>query len=533
MSPRRVVRLLAIALAVAPGAAAAQRPHGIDTLLTRAERTGYSETSRYDDVMEFLRAVAAGSPLMHLVSFGYSYEGRALPLMVYGRVGDGSPAAVRAAGGTRIYIQAEAHGGEAAGKEALLALLRGLASGARPRWADSLVLLIAPVLNADGNDRVTLTNRPLQYGPVGGVGQRFNLQGLDIDRDFTKLETPEARSVVSLLNRYDPQVVLDLHTSGGVVEGYRLTVSPPLTPDADPVLDTFARRVWLPALAEEIRRKHGWQAGFEGTLPGPGSDRRWGWYARDPLPRHLLNYVALRGRFAIRASVYAYDPFQDRIMATLRFLDETIAFAAVHASEISRLTAQADQKMFSGSYLSLRAHYRDDARTGTVLLGDVAHERDPLTGLERLHREGPPRPARMPIFDAYTATDSVRLPRAYLVPAELGDVIDRLDAHGIRYTRLAAATALSVGSFAMDSTWLESQTTQRHARRRFTGAWRTSARSLPPGTVVVPTDQPLGRLAAYLLEPRAEDGLASWNLLDRDLDGGRKYPIFRTVISVR
>src|SRR5882762_9234470 len=142
---------------------------GLSQLKTRAERTNYVETSRYDDVVAFLDTVAKASSLVHTSTFGYTFEGRPLPLAVVGRVSDAKPATVRASGKLRIYIQANIHAGEVEGKESALALVRDIVLGHYAQWLDSMVLLVAPIYNADGNERVSLTNRGPQHGPIGGM----------------------------------------------------------------------------------------------------------------------------------------------------------------------------------------------------------------------------------------------------------------------------------------------------------------------------------------------------------------------------
>jgi murein tripeptide amidase MpaA len=164
--PLRLLVLLLLTVASAPPAPA-QDPGGP---LTAPERTGHRETTRYADAVAFMEATAAASPLIHLTHFGYSMEGRALPLAVVGRVRDASAEAVRETGRTVVYLQGNIHAGEVEGKEVLLMFLREVAQGRHAALLDSLVVLVAPILNADGNERVLLTNRPLQHGPVGGMG---------------------------------------------------------------------------------------------------------------------------------------------------------------------------------------------------------------------------------------------------------------------------------------------------------------------------------------------------------------------------
>jgi hypothetical protein len=125
-------------IAFVAGASAQQRPAAsLADLKTRAERTNFDETSRYDDVVSFLDGVADASSLVHLTTFGYSFEGRSLPLAVIGRVANARPETVRASGRLRIYIQANVHAGEVEGKEAMLALTREIARGRYAEWLES------------------------------------------------------------------------------------------------------------------------------------------------------------------------------------------------------------------------------------------------------------------------------------------------------------------------------------------------------------------------------------------------------------
>ncbi|MYI07629.1 MAG: hypothetical protein F4059_10020, partial [Gemmatimonadetes bacterium] len=206
-------RLAACAAATAIATACGGSSPPGDAFLTRAERTDYQETSSYADVVDFLQRAAASSPSVHYTTYGYTTEGRALPLAVVGDIPDPSPASVWLSGKTVVYLQGNIHAGEVCGKEALQMLLRDLLAGRHGQWHESMVLLIAPIYNADGNERVTLTNRGRQHGPFGGMGQRPNAQGYDLNRDHMKLESSEARSVARLFNVYDPHVAVDLHTT--------------------------------------------------------------------------------------------------------------------------------------------------------------------------------------------------------------------------------------------------------------------------------------------------------------------------------
>ena len=520
-----------------PAPAAMPRPRAASAAgpLTRPELTEYRETSRYDDVMGFVRAVTRGNPRMHLTRFGYSYEGRELPLVVVGDVADPSPEAVLASGRLRVFVQANIHAGEVEGKEAVQELLRDLAQGRNARWLDSLVLLIAPIYNADGNERVARTNRPLQNGPIGGMGQRANAQGLDLNRDHMKLEAAEARALVLLMNRYDPQVLMDLHTTDGSVHGYHLTYSTPLNPGTDSAIVSLLRDAWLPEATRRVKARDGWDIWYYGNLPGgPGlgeGETERGWYTFDYRPRFNNNYIGLRNRFAILSEAYSYASFEERIRVTLHFVEECVDFAYRHASEVRRIVAAADVHSAVGEALPVRSRFRRGGQV-PILLGDVVEERHPYTGQRVLRRVDARRAETMTDYAWFEPDETERAPRAYFVPASFTTVIERLEAHGVRTSRLDRPLTLQVERFRVDSTWTAERPFQNHRERTVRGAYEQVQQELRAATVVVRVDQPLGRLAFFLLEPRSDDGLLNWNFFDDALQrDGRYCPVLRTTAA--
>ena len=274
---------------------------------TRPERTAFNETSTYADVVAFMEAAAKAAPkLIHLTSFGTSSEGRTLPLAVVGAPG-ASPDAVRRTGKLRVYIQGNIHAGEVEGKESAQMLLRELAEGKHADWLRSMVLLVAPIYNADGNEKFSLTNRGRQHGPMAGQGQRPNAQGYDLNRDHMKLDSPEARGFVKLMNDYDPHVSMDLHTTNGTRHAYHLTYAPPLNPATDPAIIDLLRKDWLPSVTRTIKTKYDWDYYYYGNVEGrgpAGSPDERAWKSFDSRPRFNNNYIGLRNRIAILSEAY-------------------------------------------------------------------------------------------------------------------------------------------------------------------------------------------------------------------------------------
>lgn len=515
MSRARVVAALIVAATPATAAAQESANPAPGVLQTRAERTAYVETSRYEDVMTFLAALNAAAPTIDIAAFGYSMEGRALPVARWGL------------GPTRVFVLADIHAGEVAGKEAALIVLRDLAAGAHGDWADSLTVWVAPIYNADGNERVALTHRRGQHGPIGGMGQRFNAQGYDLNRDFMKLEAPESRSLVSLFAEIDPHIVIDLHTTNGTIHGYHLTYAPPLHPNSDAAIEEFLRDSLFPSVTAAMRPD--WDAYYYGNLPGDESvEAERAWYTFDHRPRFSTNYVGLRNRMGILSEAYAYLSFSERIAVTGRFVEEILRYAYEHATEIRDRTESADRRSQVEETLGLRATWMRTGDEVEILLGEVVEERNPFTGQVMLRRLDVQRPLRMPEFGAFRSTETERVPLAYLIPPTLVQALERVAAHGIELSALDRSIEITVEEFRITESSPDEREFQGHRQRTVEGRYEQRRMVVPAGTVVIPTAQPLGRLVFSLLEPRSDDGLLNWNVLDDAVEGADRYPIVRT-----
>jgi hypothetical protein len=513
---------------------AGRAPQGtaLDSLKTKPELTDYRQTSRYQEVVDFMNAVAKAAPQkVFLTTFGETNEKRALPLAVVGAPA-ATPDAVRGTGKLRVYIQGNIHGGEVEGKESAQMLLRELAQGRHEDWLKTMVLLIAPIYNADGNERFALDSRGRQHGPMGGQGQRPNAQGLDLNRDHMKLDSPEGRAVVRLMNEYDPHVSIDLHTTNGTRHAYYLTYAPPLNQATEPAIVDLLRREWLPWVTTTIRDKHGWDYYYYGNLGGGG--RRGGppagraWRSFDSRPRFNNNYVGLRNRIAVLSEAFAYASFKDRILATSRFVEENLNFINTNAARIKKVVADAEATPIAGTRLGLRSRLAR-GEVVEILMGETTEEKHPVDGHIMELRKDVKIPERMPEYGTFEATETERVPSTYYIPAHLTGALDKLRAHGVQTSTLAKAARVTVEEFQITGNTAAPREFQAHRERTLEGKWVPSEVELPAGTVQVETSQPLGRLAFYLIEPRSDDGLVNWNLLDEALGADVKvFPIVRS-----
>ena len=493
---------------------------------TRPERTGFRETSSHADVLAFLDSLARATADTRIATLATSPEGRRVPWVLTARPVPAGPAEAHRSGKPIVYLQANIHGGEVEGKEVAQMLLRELTHGRLSPLLDSLVLLVVPIYNADGNDRMGPgeQNRPGQNGPEV-VGQNPNGLGLNLNRDYVKLEAPETRAAAKLIAGWDPDLFIDLHTTNGSYHGYVLTYAPGLNPNSNPATD-FVRNRFLPVVRERMQRRHGQQTFSYGNFRSQDPDSlTLGWETYDARPRFGTNWMGLRGRLAVLSEGYSNADFRTRIRATYNFVAEVLSLAAEQRLTIKSLVqASSRWKVDSVAVRSMLA-----PPTIQPVIAEITRSAGEGTGgFARRQRTGVYRSIRMPVFDRFTAARKELLPAAYLIPSRLRSVVDLLRRQGVEVDSLTEPWRGPVQAFTVESLTV-GPLFEGHRTVQAEGRWTGEAgdTAITAGWYLVSTTQPLGVLAAYLLEPASEDGVVTWNLLDREIQPGTAHPILR------
>ncbi len=510
-------QLLALAvLACLPSALPAQQ--------TTAERTGYAETSSHADVMAFIDSLQRLGAGIRVGRLGSSPQGRTLPYIIAARPLVDGPARAARSGKPVIFLQANIHAGEVEGKEAALMLLRDLTLGSLKPLLDSVVLVVVPIYNADGNDAFgpETRNRPGQTRPES-VGLRANGQGLDLNRDYLKQEAPETRGAAALVNAWDPDLFIDLHTTDGSYHGYVLTYDAGLNPNSSPAND-YIRDKFLPEVRLRMRSHYKQEVFSYGNFRNADPDSLvQGWETYDPRPRFGTNWIGLRGRMAILSEAYSHTDFKIRVDATYNFVLEVLRLAAAEKTTIKSLNLAASRN-------------RPDSVTVRSVLGpptqmdviaEITAKADEGSGpFSRRKQTGVFKTIRMPVFDRFEASRKEAVPSAYLLPPQYSDVAALLRAQGVEVRRLIAPWSGAAEQLLVDSLIVE-PFFEGHRTIRVEGKWGAGTLAVTPGWFMVSTDQPLGIFAAYLLEPGSEDGLVTWNFFDRSLRRGQAAPVAR------
>jgi dipeptidyl-peptidase 4 len=497
-----------------------------DDLLTVAEKTDFKATARHAEVVALCEALAKSSPLIRLEELGKSGEGRSLPLLIVSNPPVSTPAEAKASGKLVVFLFGNIHAGEVDGKEALPMLVRDLVAKPDHPLFRKLILAVAPIYNADGNERVSKDNRPGQVGPEEGMGRRENAQGLDLNRDFMKLDAPETRALVRFLNAWDPTLTIDTHTTNGSHHRYTLTYEGPKNPAGDRRLIAYSREKLFPEVTAALDKASDYKSYFYGNFESDHTR----WTSFPATPRFGTTYIGLRNRLSILSEAYSYATFKDRVLSTRDFCLAALQFAASHSDEIHALLDDAREQTTARGLAPKPADLvaiRTKARAfpgKTTVLGFVENGRNATNE---------PKDYECAIEQDFIPTFEVPRPFAYLIPPNEAKAIDILRAHGIKLETLKAATNLDVEAEEVGKFTRASRVSEGHRTIDIVESQtKAGRRTIPAGTIVVRTAQPLGSLAVYLLELRSEDGLATWNCFDDSIAPGKEFPVLRVRNSI-
>lgn len=519
------------------------------SLPTIAEKSAFTSTATGQEVAEFLALLSERHPEARLVSLGETTERRSLEAIVLSKEPQLKLPLPESDPRLTVLILGGIHSGECDSKEAILGLARDwLAKPEKKReLLEAMVFVIVPNFNADGNERVGAQHRPGQDGPTSGMGTRENAMGLDLNRDFVKLESPEVRSLVRTLDAWDIDVLFDAHTTNGSLHQYDLTYDLPHNPAAHPKLQTWMRAEFLPTVTKQLESE-GLPTFYYGNFSP--DHQRWESFGHEP--RYSTEYMGVRGKIGILVESYSYASYQRRIEASYQFIDACVEQLRLRREQVRELfkaptwegnripiqgrIVAAEEKVEVRGYAwgdPSTSKATQDAEVDTSHLDgiskkDVPSTRGPFPTPRDRNRtkELVPNTYSVELVNVGEGKLHVTAPKYYFVPFENAWAAGRLRLHGVELWESVDPRAVEpreASGYRIRSI-RELPEFQGHAIKRVEVMEEPLSVSLQNGWLV-PTDQPLGVLATCLLEPHADDSLAAWNFFDPALDVDTIYPV--------
>ena len=525
---------------------------------TPAEAAGYRTTPRYDETMAYLRRLAAAAPgQVRIERFGRSGQGRDMWAVVVSRDGVFDPAVLRRAsapgrGRPVVLVQNAIHAGEMDGKDASLALLREIViTKTLARLIDRAVLVVIPVYNVDGHERVSRYNRINQNGPEE-MGWRTTSVNLNLNRDYMKADTVETRAFLRLVDRWRPDLLIDNHVSDGADYQYDTTYSFNDGPDLFPELSDWITRKAAPYLVQSV--------GDAGPVIGPyltfadPNDPARGAVAEGNTPRFSTGYMTLQNRPGLLVEMHMLKDYRTRVRGNYELMRAVFEVVNRDADELLRMNRAADAATIAAprdpaALVPLRLEATGRTEPFAFRGYRPRHSLSEVSGARRVEYARDPVTFTIPRQNELRVAHAVTVPAAYIVPAQWTAVIDVLAAHGLALRRTRQSWSGEVETYRCDTvSWsarpfegrnVVALTEQRPLETG--GAFSLAAESAPPpgrcrsvresldfpaGSVVVPMDQRAAKVAVHFLEPEGPDSALAWgffNAIFEQKEGGEPY----------
>ena len=488
--------------------------------MTSAEATQFRTTPSYADTLVYLERLQRTAPgVIHLATFGTTPQGRPMTVVIASGDGTFDPVAARKAGKPVVLLQAGIHPGEIEGKDAGLMLLRDIAVTHKyPHVLDHLVLVYIPVFSVDGHENSSPYHRINQNGPES-MGFRGQSQYLNLNRDYVKADAPEMLAWLKLWQHWLPDFLIDVHTTDGADYQYDLTWYTEDPHKLDPAVSAWQHDAIVNhAMPAYEKRGHLGSIYLEFK---DGRDPRKGIENFGSGQRFSTGYAALQNRPALLIETHMLKPYANRVHAVYDLVELMLEQIDRHPAALLAVTAKADADTIARAYDA-------QARVPLTFKADPQSTKFELKGyaFTLTHSDisnsnwiqyDPHQPKTYTIdnWNGLLPDLSINPPAAYVVPAQWTAIIDKLDAHGIRYQRLKHSLTIRAEGYQLDHPqWADKPFEGHLMLRGFDQHAVPREVTLPAGSVIVPLDQRAANVAINLLEPQAPDSLLHWGFLN-------------------
>lgn len=523
-------------------------------LKTPAEESNWERTTSSQEVIDFLKVVAehsAGRIILDTTTFA-TEAGTPISYMIISDVAPASPTDVPEDKGV-VYVNCNIHSGEIEGKESMMIFAREVAQGKHDDLLKDLVVIIVPNSNPDGNDNLGKNRITTQFTPKL-VGTRAEGNGLNVNRDMTKLETACGRTIVKLMNDWNPILFIDAHATDGSYMRHAVTYNWGLNAGTDAELLAYNRDVFCSRALRE-----GSYLASKGKVAVPYGN--WGYYYSDIVAegwrtfedyaRYTTNYAGLRNRLALLLEVYSYDDFPVRVDTQYECIYGALQVVAKDKDEIKAMIAAADARSEARATEGINPE-KDFVALNSEMTTMPFEGKDTLTVLsyetgedgtvigERLYDDegdpyaieyGAPVDYETEYWGTFVPTDVETMGAYYLIDQDCTEFIELMKFHGVEMTQLPndvtvagadhlhfAIKSYTSGGAVIDGR--ERKDYEGHFQTLVTGEWKKGDGDIviPAGTYVISTAQRFGSFAALMCEPAAVDGGVAWNFFDNYLD---------------
>jgi hypothetical protein len=488
-------------------AAYAQQP------LTVFERSNYTKTSTYEEGIRFYKDLEQFKEI-NITERGLTDSGLPLHVVLISSDADFDIASNRAKGKSVLLINNAIHPGEPDGVEASQMLARDLVSNRQmKKYLDNTLVAIIPFYNIGGALNRNTGSRTNQNGP-DEKGFRGNARNFDLNRDFIKNDTRNAKSFTEIFHWLDPDVLIDTHVSNGADYQYVLTMVSPQSDKLGEPLKGYLDEQMMPALYNEMAKSPYEMTPYVNVW---GSTPDKGWAQFFDAPRYSSGYAALFQTIAFQSETHMLKSFELRTKATYTFLKEVLSF--LDKDGVKLQTARAEAREIIVNKTNFPIEWALDRNDSTMIefKGYAATTiKSEVSGLDRLkYDRNSPYTMNVPYYNRYKAKTTVDKPGFYLIPQAWYQVIEAMQRNQVEMIRLERDTLITVEVYHITDLGSRENPWEGHYfHNKVTTESSKVDMTFRAGDYLVPTNQIANRYIIETLEPQATDSFFRWNFFD-------------------
>jgi hypothetical protein len=491
-----------------------------DDWATPFERGNGNQTTTWRECIGFHERLARAFPQwLRFEPIGPSDAGVPIHAGVFSADGVFDPAAVKAAGRAVFFNNNGIHPGEPEGIDACMALLRDLCLDAERREAlGRTALVYIPIYNVDGALSRNDTSRVNQNGPEA-FGFRGNARHLDLNRDFIKADSLATRTFTQLFTRWDPDVMVDTHTSNGADYQHVMTLIATQPDKLGGHAGRHLRDAMLPALYAGMAARGFMMCPYVNTVKDTPDD---GIVDFLDSPRFSTGYAALHHTLGFMPETHMLKPFAARYESTRAIVETALAYTVAHGGTLRAARAADRAAVSAGAPVALDWALDTAQPPRSFRFSGYRAVREPsrLGHYQRLRYDrSAPWEKDIPWFDRYQATTHATPPRAYLLPQAWHDVALRLRSHGVALHRALTSATVPAEAWRIEQAHKRQQPFEgRHLHDRVAARIEALDAVVAEGDWLVPLRGPHDRFIVEVLEPQGIDSFFRWAFFDSVLD---------------
>ena len=494
--------------------------------VTLFEKSGGKETPTYFEIINWWKDLDQKSEYIKMLTMGMTDAGYPLHLVVISSDKDFNFESIRKKNKRVILVNNGIHPGEPDGIDASMLLAREMVppfnvvpekNPNQPTWITqnlpaNVVLAIVPVYNIGGCLNRSADYRVDQNGPEE-FGFRGNSQNLDLNRDFIKCDSKEAKAFAEIFHLTDPDVFLDNHVSNGADYQHVMTLICTQHSKLGGVLGNYLNKNFEPALYASMKEK-----GYD-LIPyvnsfGDTPDNGWPEFFEGP--RFSSGYAALWHTFSFISETHMLKPYDQRVKATYELMKSFIDFTARNSATIKQLRDQTKQSVKTQTEFPI-SWVLDRSVSDKRIYKGYAASRKPsdVSGLPRLfYDRTKPYEKEIPFYNFYKPSTFIQKPTAYIIP-QGWKVIDLLKVNKIQMTQLKKDTTFEVEIYRIDDYKTAArQNEMHHINSDVKTSVSVKQMKFKKGDYYIPMNQPANRFLIETLEPTAADSYFAWNFFD-------------------